>query len=105
MAFERDAAGRVEALLTRNGGRWELDYDLDGNLDAVLPPAGRVLKLSHNGTGRVVGAAYQDRQIRLDRDSAGRIVGVVDPRGVRTGLVRDPTGRVRTIRQVGASMQ
>lgn len=105
VTLERDATGRVEALLTRSGGRWVLEYDLDGNLNAVQDPAGRVLKMSHNGSGRVVGASYQERQIRLDRDSAGRIVGVVDPRGVRTGLVRDPTGRVRTIRQVGASMQ
>ncbi len=105
VVLERDGVGRVDAVLSRTGGRWELDYDLDGQVQGVVDPVGRTLELRRDGAGRITGVTYEGQNLRIDRDSAGRVVGVVDPRGVRTGLVRESTGRLREVRWPGQSMR
>jgi len=105
VAIERDEAGRVEALQTRSGGRWELERGLDGALDRVTDPAGRTLVVRRDGGGRVVTVNYQDAVTELHRDSAGRVTLVRAANGATTGFVRDAGGRIRSIRQAGRTIR
>lgn len=75
----RDSFGRATRLSNRAGMRAEVLHDPTGDV--------REVNLRH-----AAGAALT---WRLVRDSAGRVVGALQPGGLDWGLVRDPLGRVR----------
>jgi RHS repeat-associated protein len=66
--------GLVHRIVDPDGVAMDLEYDADGNLVAAIDGGGNVA--------------------RLERDAAGRVIGVVSPLGRRTAVFYDPRGRI-----------
>lgn len=92
-----DTAGRLIALLDRNGKGLSLSYDPSDRLATVVDNASRTARFAYNADGTVAALALSDgRQVQYAYE-AGRLVAVTDVRG---GVVRyryDAQGRLDRI--------
>ncbi len=92
----RDASGRISEVRAKTGalGGWSRDasgrvtgFGLgDVAFELTRDPAGRIHSVRAGESG--------GEKWRLERDSAGRVAGVVDARGDKTELLRDTAGMV-----------
>jgi YD repeat-containing protein len=89
---ERDAAGRVIALLGPGPAQLLLSWRADGQLTA-RDAVGRVWVLREEAKGLVV-TGPSGRVVQSQRDEFGRLTNFVDPRGATTSLRRDAEGQL-----------
>jgi RHS repeat-associated protein len=116
-AYHFSGAGRLEAIVDRNGNETTLSYDEAGHLKTVTDPAGRQLTFAYNADGEVETAtdplghvvkyAYEGGNLisvtmpgeasprwQFKYNGSHRITQVTDGRGGKTTNEYDSEGRV-----------
>ena len=96
----RDDAGRVVAAIDGTGATMRFEYDACGQLVGATDPAGLTTSYRYDVAGRLVEQiAPGGRPTTWERDRLGAARRIVDPAGVVTELVHDPTGIVVAARR------
>lgn len=105
IAFERDAAGRIEAIVSPGGDRWTFAYNAMGELETVTDPENRVVTYHYLSNPAHYLERIEDplgrQPIRYEYDAEGRLVATIDADGNRQESGWDPgsfSGTVTTAR-------
>jgi len=101
VAFERDARGRIVAITDPGGGVVEYQYDVRGDLVAVRDPEDHATSFQY----RTQPAHYLEQivdplgrpAIRNEYDAQGRLIGIVNADGQRTGQQYDAAHSTQTV--------
>ncbi|MCA9544650.1 MAG: hypothetical protein KC613_09685 [Myxococcales bacterium] len=98
--FEKDAAGRITALVLPGGARVTYTYDANGDLSTVTDEAGNTTRFRYNrshGLTEIIDPSG-NTPVRNEYDDSGRLVAVVYPDGTRTNMDHDLDGRTEVVR-------
>ena len=97
--FTRDAQGRITQMTDPLGNAYTYTYDAAGDLVQFTDPTGRFASYAYNSTHHMLemrdGSGRPLR--RMEYDTSGRIVAVVDGNGNRTEVTHDLTQRLETV--------
>jgi RHS repeat-associated protein len=101
VTFERDAQGRIGAVVDPQGNRISYQYDATGNLVAVTDRTGNTTQFGY----RAAPAHYLEKVIdplgrtgvRNEYDAQGRLSKVIDAAGNPVQLAFDPTHLLSTV--------
>ncbi|WP_182865476.1 putative Ig domain-containing protein [Rhodopirellula sp. JC639] len=102
VAFERDAQGRVTAVIDPNGDRVQYAYDANGDLVSVTDREGIVTRMVYDEPSRPhylteVIDPLGRTGIRSQYDADGRLIKMIDANGEAVSLIHDPDNFVETI--------
>ncbi len=97
--FERDAQGRITAVVAPDGARVEYEYDAAGDLVLTRDREGAETRYAYADGHLLVEVvdALGNRPTRQKFDEDGRLVATVDAQGRRQVFDHDLDGRVETI--------
>ncbi len=103
VAFERDADGRIEALVTPDGRRVEYTYTDDADLETITDLVGNLTRNEYNEPAfpHYLSEIIDPRGIRATRmeyDAQGRLEAIIDADGHRIEYTHDIAGRIETVR-------
>lgn len=103
VTFERDARGRITAVIDPAGNRVTYRYDGNGDLVAVSDRAENETTYLYDQPGRPhyltdIRDPLGRSGIRSDYDDRGRLIGMVDADGETIELAHDPDNFVETVR-------
>ena len=87
------------------GGRWAWAYDESQRLVAYTDPLGQTTKYSYRGRWPAGLIEPGGREVRLEHDAAGDLIGVELPGGGRVVRRYDRRGRVREVVDVGGDVE
>ncbi|HHQ41938.1 MAG TPA: hypothetical protein ENK20_06575, partial [Chromatiales bacterium] len=83
LTFAYDASGRLVEIARDDGATrraWRLGYGPDGWLARVTDPLGREIRLERDAAGRIVRQVLPDgREVRFAYDAGGNLVEIVPP--------------------------
>lgn len=102
VTFERDAQGRITAVIDPAGKRVNYTYDALGDLVAVTDRTGSVTRFDYNDSR----LHYLDDVIdplgrsgvRTEYDASGRLVKMIDAAGNPVQLIHDPNNFIEQVR-------
>ena len=102
VTLERDARGRVTAVVDPNGDRVQYEYDANGDLVSVTDREGNVTRMVYGEPSRPhylteVIDPLGRTGIRSEYDAEGRLVKMIDANGAEVSLIHDPDNFVETI--------
>lgn len=105
VGYEWDVLGDLRAVVAPDGERFEQEFDAVGRLIAVRDPDGRTSRSEHDAEGRVVAVTDPaGRTWRREVDRLGRTTAVVDPTGARTTYEYHPDGTVARVVRPGRAV-
>ncbi|MEZ4475715.1 MAG: RHS repeat-associated core domain-containing protein, partial [bacterium] len=96
--FERDAAGRVTAVVDASGAVWQRTWTPDGLVAQDARPDGVRVRYTYDALGHVTAVeelnpAGETRTRKLERDAEGRITALDGPAGHRERYTLLPEGQ------------
>lgn len=102
VAYEFDAAGRLQSVADPNGNRITVAWSSasPGLVDHLTDTAGRTISLTHDAAGRVTAIASPLKTgstVSFLYDANGDLAGIVDPRGKTWAFAYDGSHRVATV--------
>ena len=101
--FLRDSQGRITALRLPDGGFVDYEYDVSGDLTAVVDQVGNVSRYGYlqGRYAHYLQDIFDGRGVRTARneyDAEGRLTAQIDADGKRIEFSRDVTGRTQTVK-------
>ncbi len=95
VTFERDAEGRIQAVVDPKGNRIEYGYDANGDLVSVKDPENNVTTYSYNDKHDLLDIDDPEGRtpLRTEYDADGRLILATDRRGNSNNVQHDPVAR------------